>query len=381
MIYPSQFGGGFPLGATIQGIGLSEPQWVQRDGKARLRSAYSRLSTIFPIGKMTGTARTPAATPLLALVAASPTYFVAPGASGATTTAFQYSTDGVTYNTATTPAFTPSAIEWCGNRFIGLSSAANQPLVTTGDAPNGTWSATTSGPASVTAGSSVSRLSYSASLGRALAIPSGAVSSVYTLDNGSTVWSTRTMPASVARQGGCWTGTRWLIVAAGSASLDASPDATGSWTTVTLLEATSAAQGNIASDGNGTVVVSGCPSGLQVSTDHGATWDIVPIPGIPQSDTWRVKCIGDRFVVPTAQGVAMSLDGKKWFLDTQNVQALVTASCVAKKGAVFAQVQASAVAYTFAESATEFVVPALRLYTSSPAGTPIPIDPSFIKAL
>lgn len=148
-----------------------------------------------------------------------------------------------------------------------------------------------------------------------------------------------------------------------------------------MLEATSASQGNIASDGNGTVVVSGCPSGLQVSTDHGVTWDIVPITGIPQSDTWRVKYVGDRFVVPTAQGVAMSLDGKKWFLDTQSVQALVTASSVAKKGAVFAQVQASTVAYTFAESATEFVVPALRLYTSSPAGTPIPIDPSFIKAL
>lgn len=383
MIYSSKYsGGGFPLGATIQGVGLSEPQWVQRDGKARLRSAYPRLSTIFPIGKMTGTARTLAGAPGAPVITASPTYFVAIAASAAGTNPLQYSTDGVTYNLATTATITPSSVEWCGNRFIVLSSAANQPLVTTGDAPNGTWSATTSGPVSVSAGSSVCRLAYSASLGRVLVIPTTSGTSVFTLENAASAWVTRTMPTSTARQGACWTGTRYLVVSGASSVLEASPDATtGSWTSVPLQEATSTAQGNIASDGNGVVVVSGSPSGLQVSQDHGASFEVVQITGIPQSDTWRVRYAGDRFVVPTAQGTAMSLDGRKWFLDTQSIQAFSTASCVAKKGSVFAQVQASTVAYTFAESATEFIVPALRLYTSSPAGTPIPIDPSYIKAL
>lgn len=382
MIYSSQFGSGVPLGATVQGIGLSEPEFLPRDDNPRLRSAYPRLSSLFPIGKITGTVRTLPVASGSPVIAASPTYFVTATGSTASTAAWQYSTDAASWTSATTPTFSPSAIEWCGNRFIALSQGAHNAIVTTGDAPNGTWTSTSVGPSSVAVSASVCRLIYSPTLGRTVAVVSATNAAVYSVDNGSTTWTPRTVGANQVRMGGCWTGNKFLLISPSSAVLDTSADATGGWTTITILEATSASQGNIASDGNGTVVVSGCPSGLQVSTDHGATWVFAHVTGIPVSDTWRVKYVGDRFIVPTAQGNLMSLNGKNWFLDKQVFQPFTATSSLAKKGTTFAQVSsATTVAYSYTESTTEFVVPSLKVYTTIPGGAQVLTDQLFIKAL
>lgn len=385
MLFSSEFDASTPIGGIVPGPNIIDDTYLEVDGRTLLRATYQRLSDQFPIGKLTGTIRTLAIASPQPVVAASPTYFVAPATSGGTA-ALQISTDGVTYAATPTPAFTASALLWAGNRFVGLSSAANQPIVTTGDAPNGTWTSTTGGPASVTGGNSMCRLCYAPNQGptpgRILAVPPTSGTTLFTLDDGATAWVSRAIPGTAVRQGGCWTGARFLVVGASASAIEASPDATaGSWTTIALPENITAANANIASNGAGVVVISGCAVGLLVSYDHGATWAVVNITGVPPSDLSRVQYAGDRFFLPTAQGLAMSLDGKHWFLETTNVQAGIVAAAIAKKGTMITEVTASITAHTFAESLTEFAIPKVRAFSPSISGAPTPLPPFFIKVL
>lgn len=374
MSYASQFSPSvLPLGALVQGINLSEPQYVRCDGLPRARASFPRLSTLFPCGRLTGTVRSLAVIPTALPVVASADHFIAAGA--ASSLAIQYSADGVTWATASTAAQTVSALIATPSRFVALSSAANQPLASATLVPTSTWALTTSGPASVAAGNSVCRLAYGA--GKVVAV---SASAVHTLDDGATAWVTRTA-VGLNRMGACWTGSRFVMVLAGNSSLQLSADGV-TWTDGSLREATSTNQGNIASNGSGAVVVSGSPSGLQLSTDHGLTWDFVSIPGVQPSDAWRVQYAGDRFWLPTAQGMCMSLDGRSWFLDTTHVQPFVTAAAVAKKGDVVVQTASTsaAVAYSYSESSTHFATPRIAQQTPALSGNPMPYGITYIKA-
>lgn len=370
MSVASQFGGGLPLGATIQGIGLSEPQWVRCDGRTLTRSSYQRLSTLFPIGKLTGTARTIATPGSSFFAAASPTYFIAPNGSGSSTSAIQYSTDGITWSSASVVNLNAQFVGgiWAGTRFVVISGTTTNAHVTTGDNPNSTWTATTGGPVSVTENPQ-GKLAYSPSLGRVVGLPgSGPSTSVFTLDNGATAWTSRTA-TSATRRGVCWTGSRFIAAINTTPQVSTSSDGI-TWVESRIPETPTAAQVCIASNGAGAVVMSGFTSGLVVSLDHGITWISASVPGVTASDTWSVSYVGDRFMIPTATGLLMSLDGINWAVEYQPVQAFTASSAFAKKGATTLQVQGSTAAFTFTESATDFASPYLR-------GT----TPYFIKAL
>jgi hypothetical protein len=379
MIYDTEFDGGTPVGTVLQGFGLDPNIFEPLDGRTITRTNRPRLSPMFPIGKHTGTVRTLASnggTPPALIATAN--HFVAAATTGSTS-AIQHSTDGASWTTAATPSATVAALLATAARFIALCSSASQPLLTTTLTPSGAWATATGGPTSVAVGNHVSRMSYSTTLGRALVV----ASTRFSLDDGVTAFVGRSSSSGMgAPVGTCWSGTRYVNIAAGSAVCEFSADAI-TYTAGQLAEATSASQGNIASDGNGTIVVSGCPSGLQVSHDHGDTWRIQPITGVPASDTWRIQRSGDRFVVSTAQGLVFSLDGRSWFLEPTPVQAMVIASAVAKKGAVTVQIPAGAatVAYSFTESATEFLLPNLRQHMPALSGNPIPLPNYHIKAL
>lgn len=374
MSYASQFAlSVLPLGALVQGIGLSEPQYVRCDGLPRARASFPRLSTLFPFGRLTGTVRSLAVIPVALPVVASADHFIAAGAT--TSSAIQYSADGVTWATAATAFQTVSALVATPSRFVALSSTAQQPLASATLVPTSTWALTSAGPSSVAAGNSLCRLAYGA--GKVVAVSAGAV---HTLDDGSTTWVSRTA-SGANRMGACWTGLRFVMVLGSNSSLQLSTDGV-TWTDGSLREATSTNQGNIASNGSGAVVVSGSPSGLQLSTDHGLTWDFVSIPGVQPSDTWRVQYAGDRFWLPTAQGMCMSLDGRNWFLDTTHVQPFVTAAAVAKKGDVVVQTASTsaAVAYSYSESSTHFATPRIAQQTPALSGNPTPYGITYIKA-
>ena len=377
MLLNSEFDSGMPLGTVLQGWGLDPVLWQQLDGRTLTRSAWSYLAERFPIGKHTGTVRTlPANAAAGGPVIATSNHFVAAGPGGGAN-AILYSADGATYSVATTPSATPVCLCAMAARIVTLSGAAAQGIASATLDPTSTWAAVSGGPVSVTMGNHFSRMSYSQPLGRMLVVAGG---QRYTVDDASTAYTSRASTSGMgAPVGTAWTGNRWVNIAAGSQICEYTSDGI-TYTAGLLAEATSAAQGNIASDLAGTVVVSGSPSGLQISHDYGQTWAIRQIPGVAPSDAWRVQRAADRFVVPTLGGLAFSLNGDDWFLEPTPLQAMTIAGGVAKKGAVTVQIAGSGtVAYSFTESATEFQLPNLRQATPALSGNPIPQPAYFIK--
>ncbi|MBI3103247.1 MAG: hypothetical protein HYY98_17095 [Burkholderiales bacterium] len=373
MIFSSQFGGGLALGTVVQGVGLAAPEYVACDGRILSRASYARLATLFPFGKLTGTVRALVESSTNYCIAASPNYLVAAAATAAS--AVQYSTDGASWSKTgvVTPSMAVSSLIFAGSRWIATGGAGTAPAVTTGDNPNSTWAALTGGTPSGVVRYGVA---YSAALGRA-ALISASGSTIHTLENGATALVARTA-SSQARSGICHTGTQFITL--NGATISTSADGI-TWADAPLPEAASSTAG-IASNGAGGVVISGVGSGLLVSQDHGANWAVAAIPGVPADSAWQVYYSGDRFFVPTTRGVAMSLDGRAWFLEPQPIQLRATATMFAKKGGAFLQTQTgSTVAYSFAESATEFNAPLLQAYMPAASGNPIPLPPSYIKAL
>ena len=377
MIYSTKYSGGVALGTIVQGYGLPEPTYLACDGRPLARAAYSRLSALFPIGRFTGTVRAMATGSTNYCFASSPNYFVASAA--AANPAIQYSADAASWSQAlvVTPSMSVNSLIYAGSRWVASGASGSALAVTTGDNPNSTWAATTGG---VTGGVSRYGLAYSAALGRVISLTTGSTTALQALDNGSTTLVAKTAPTAKTRVGICHTGTKFIILNTDGTITTSSDSASSVWVDEPLPE-TAAGTGGIASNGAGVVVISGVPSGLLVSTDHGATFVKAAIPGVPASSSWLVGHSGDRFFVPTTLGVAMSLDGKFWFLEPQLIQARVETSVFAKKGASFAQVQASTTAYSFTESATHFNAPLVQAYAPVASGNPIPLAPSFIKAL
>lgn len=377
MIYSSKYSGGVALGTIVQGYGLAEPTYVACDGRPLARATYSRLSALFPIGRFTGTVRALATTSANNCLAVSPTYFVSSAA--AANPNIQYSTDGAAWSqtSVVTPSMTVHSLIFAGSRWVASGASGGALAVTTGDNPNSTWAATTGG---VTGGVIRYGLAYSAALGRVISITTGSNTSLQALDNGSTTLVAKTAPTAKTRVGICHTGTRFIVLNTDSTITSSSDAASSVWVDEPLPESV-AATGSIASNGAGVVVISGASSGLLVSTDHGVTLVKTAIPGVAPSATWQVNYSGDRFFLPTTLGVVMSMDGKAWFLEPQLIQTRAEASVFAKKGAIFVQTQNSATAYSFTESATHFNAPLIQAYAPVASGSPIPLAPSFIKAL
>lgn len=374
MIFSSQFGGGLALGTVVQGINLSEPEYVPCDGRPLARASYARLATLFPFGKLTGTVRALVEDSPNYCIAASPTYLVAAAASGSS--AVQYSSDGVTWSKAgvATPSMTVNSLIFAGTRWIATGSFGSVVAVTSGGNPNSTWTALTGG---TPGGVPRYGVAYSAALGRAAFLTPGDSPTIHTLENGATALVARTA-SSQTRSGICWSGSKFVTLNGATISTSANGI---TWADAPLPETASSTAG-IASNGAGVVVISGVTSGLLVSQDHGATWAVAAIPEVPADSAWHVYYSGDRFFVPTTRGVAMSLNGRVWFLEPQRIQLRATATMFAKKGGAFVQTQASStVAYSFAESATEFNAPLLQAYMPAASGNPIPLPPSYIKAL
>lgn len=370
----SQFGGGVPFGAHVRGRDLPWPLYERLDGRTKVRADNLRLSAKYPIGKLTGTIRTLAASPTANPVIATANHFVAAGAN--TANAVQFSSDGASWS-ATAGTVTVSALIQTPTRLIALSSTAQAAIASNGLTPAATWAATSGSPQSVTAGSSMCRGTYHAAGARVVAVHP--TTGIFTLDDGSTAWTTRT---SSARQGVASTGTRLIGITAGSATASMSLDNAATWADFTLLEALSANQGNVASNGAGIVGISGSPSGLQVSYDNMDTWQFVQIPGIPPSDAWRIQFSAGYFMIPTAKGLAMSTDLRYLQIDPTQVQSLATAVGVAKKGSTIVQIPGgSTTAYSLLESSTEYRLPDVQEFTPSVSGVPTPLDPTFIKAL
>lgn len=377
----SQFGGGLPFGAYVRGRDLPSPQYERLDGRTKVRADNARLSAKFPIGKMTGTSRTLAtsATANAPCIVAGTNFVAAAGSN--TTNAIQYSADnGVTWNTVTTLTCTVAGLVATPTRIVALSSGANVPMATASLNPATTWSATTGGGSLVSTNnvSSYCRLCYcTAGPGKVIAVHPTA--GVYTMDEGSTAWVSR---SSSARTGVAWSGTNAVGITAGSATASISTDGGLTWADFTLPEALSSNQGNIASNGAGTIGISGSPSGLQVSYDHGVSWQIVQIPTIPPSDTLRIQYSGGYFMVPTAKGLAMSADLRSWQIDPAPLQLFGTAIAVARRGSTILQTQnTSSAAATLLESSTEYRLPDVQEFVPSISGVPTPLDPTFIKAL
>lgn len=382
MIFDTEFEGGVAFGAHVRGRDLPWPEYERLDGRTKVRADNLRLSAKYPIGKLTGTIRTLAASPTANPVIATANHFVAAGAS--TANAVQFSSDGASWATsATGGAVAVSALIQTPTRLIALSSTAQPAIASNGLTPAATWANTASSPQSVTAGSSMCRGCYHAAGARVVAVQPS--TGIFTLDDGSNTWATRT---SSARQGVASTGSRLIGITAGTATASMSLDNGVTWADFTLLEALSASQGNIASNGAGLIGISGSPSGLQVSLDNGDTWRIVQIPGLQPSDAWRIQFAPASggspacFMMPTVKGLAMSLDLQNWQIDPTQVQTLATAVGVAKKGSTIVQIPGgSTTAYSLLESSTEYRLPDVQEFSPSVSGVPTPLDPTFIKAL
>lgn len=382
MIFDTEFDGGLPVGTVIQaeGMGPPEPLWLALDGRQLSRTVAENelIEKLYPVGQLTGTIRTlPQVPSNSAPIIVAGDYYVTSGLSNSAL-AIQYSTDAATWSAATTPAISACAIVSTPTRLVALSSGANAPIFSASPIPSSAWSATASGPSSVAPGASLCRLCYVPTSVPGRVVAFHASTGVYTLDEGATVWVNRT---SSARTGGAWSGGRVVGITATSAIASLSQDG-ATWADSPLPEAISSNQGNIASNGSGAMAITGCPSGLMISTDHGLTWRIWAIPGVPPSDTWRVQFSGGYFMIPTALGLAISPDVLHWFLEPTLVQALDPLTSVAKKGSTIAQVKGgSTTAYSLVESATNFLLPNRRLTSPANSGSPIPGNISYVKAL
>jgi len=376
----SQFFGGDPIGTIKMGINLPADKWIPCNGRSVSRATWPALSATHPIGTFTGTARTLVETAPNASITASPTYFVATGSS-AGTNSLQYSTDGATWvkTSVSHASGATSDVLWAGSRFIATFSSAVRPHVTSGDNPGSTWIATTGGPDSYNAAGY--GMAYSPELGRTVATNA---SSAFTLEDGATAWTTRSTTGLTGATSICWTGSRFLIAKSTGANLFSSADGI-TWSSTSFALLSGSAQ--LVSNGAGAVVAlyleGGVAKRVQVSTDHGATWTIAPLPGaVFTANTIPSYSGGMFFVSSTGLGIFVSQDGLNWQQETTPMQS-ATDGKFAKKGSAIVQISnTTTTAYSFTESATDFRAPALQdwaLLSGADAATAIPLAPYYRK--
>lgn len=268
-----------PLGTVVQSpINLEKTsggRWRHMGGQVLNRyEVDDRIAAQFPLGPCQSTARTLAAIPGSAVLAASPTYFVAPGVVTPGTLGIQYSADGTTWSNAgvVTASMTPISVQYIGSRWLVGYTGGWQ--VTTADNPNSTW-VTLTIAVSADAATGNANAAYSPQLGRAVLLASGATT-FYSLDDGATAAVSRTKVSST-EVGVVWTGQRFLIV--GTAYLNQLQESVNGTNNFTAMADpntgfdTTLARG-VVSDGNGTVVIY-FDQYFLTSNDHGVSWSKV----------------------------------------------------------------------------------------------------------
>ena len=371
--------GGDPIGTIKMGIGLPADKWIPCDGRSVSRAAWPALSATHPIGTFTGTARTLVEAAPNRSITASPTYFVATGSSGGGSS-LQYSTDGATWvktGVSHAAGFT-SEVLWAGSRFVATFGGAVRPHVTTGGNPGSTWTATTGGPDSYNAADY--GMAYSPELGRTVAINA---TQAFTLDDGSTTWTTRSTTGLANEPSICWTGSRFLIAKPIGANLFSSADGI-TWSSTSFALMTPNA--HIVSNDAGVVVALyqdvNVTKRVQVSTDHGANWTVAPLPGSVLAASTTLAYSGGMFFVSGAGfGFFVSQDGLNWQQETTPMQS-ATYGKFAKKGSTIVQISDTATAYSFTESSTDFRAPALQdwaLLSAVDTTYANPLAPYYIK--
>lgn len=103
----------------------------------------------------------------------------------------------------------------------------------------------------------------------------------------------------------CWTGTHFIVGHSGDNRIARSTDGT-SWTQVTLPAAIGTSCNSLASDGAGRVVAVSSSNNVSISTDHGATWTLLPaFPATPSVCLWD----GQKFILTSNGTVFTSTNG------------------------------------------------------------------------
>jgi hypothetical protein len=387
-----------PIGSTQRALFLPEPDWVPMDGRVLSRGSYPTLQQLFPINKFVGISRTLATAPVVPQVRihAGTSTLVSVGASGVA--AIQYSTNlGVNWVSAVTPSIGLSAMLIAAGYVYGLNSAAAQGIVSNAAISGGafpTFVATTGGPTSVAAGTSLSRLVYASNLtgggsvGVVIAIPSASGNLIYYVAAGGTAYQSLTIGETAVKQAACWTNPNLFIVKSGTNQLcrvvlaSSAPGVVTVTATMnyTLPETVATGQGNIASDGNGVIVITGVPSGMLVSYDNGLNFEALLITGVSPSDTWRVQHSEGYWFIPTAQGTLISTDAKVWQLEPHPVQAMSVATSVCRFATGYMQVGTTTTAYSTTEDTLKFNLPYVQAYSLGSSGSYIMQERTFIKA-
>lgn len=398
MIYASQFlASNFPIGATMTGYRFPTDKWLIADGRALLRSSYPLLSAMLPIGTVTSSNPTLATAPNQPMIASANTLFIAAGATtanaiqvnntGGTGTWSSIATSGLTlsgltaiYNSGTSQYFVHACNSAAAQPYVGILNSSGALV---------SWTVSTGGPTTVAAGTSMSRM-FSATVGGvkyAMCLPSASGNLLYYSVMGTTSYSSFAVGETSVKQAGCWSGQKFLILKAGSANMltltpngSPSPITGAIPATVVLPEPIASGQGNIDSDQNGTVVITGVASGILVSFDHGQTFVRRQVRGVTPSDTWRVQYSNGYWLIPTTQGMLVSPDAKRWQLLPILAQHMAVAVGAAKNGQNLVQViAASTSAFRLVESTTEMQLPNLRRYGWNPAVGIVPMEPTYIK--
>lgn len=261
---------------------FNKPRWMALDGgDSPITILGDTMKKRWPAGVFTSTARTLAAIPAAAVIAASPTYFVASAVAGVA--AAQFSTDGATY--AQTSLVSPASTQVncllfttgaSTPRWVFGCSGTTTCCVTTGDNPGSTWTACT--------GNFTTTLRYglchSPSLDLTLLIPDAAGAAVYTMPGTNTTFTSRAV-TSATKLGGVWDGYYFVVITSTVGLIQRSATGTSGWADVYSSTLPSNIIG-ISSDGVGTIVVTsndttlgGC---VYVSKDSGASWKRIWLP-------------------------------------------------------------------------------------------------------
>jgi hypothetical protein len=332
---------GFVLQSPINLETLYPGKWLALDGRDVTRTQYASISTYYPINVTTPTARTLNATPGQVALAADTSVFVMAGAAG--TSPLQATGDsGASFSTSATwgASTDPQCIITAGTRFVMCGTAGDLTAPYVANTGQTAANIVAKSNWTVTTGGFVNSIRHAMidcrSLGLVVGIPSGATTSVYTLADGATAWTARTV-TSATYTDAVWTGTK-VILFGGTNFIQTSTNATA-YTDGYLPFAPSSSGFSAASDGSGTVVVVEGPASsgafnIWTSTDHGSTWGRYTLPldsytennsasTIGNHSLQQVQYVNDRFIITTTSTklTLMSKNGKQWFNENPGVRA------------------------------------------------------------
>lgn len=375
-----------PIGTVVESpINLevtSGGKYLALDGRYMFRQDYPDLAKHFAAGKFTQTARTLNATPATTIQpAVDNTNFLLGGASG--TSPLQASADGITWSTSATWSASTriNSLIRAGSRFVAAGSTGDMsaPYVAAIDqtaaniVAKSNWTATTGGT-TVTNGLAHA-LAYSSSLGLTVMCGAGTGTSIYTLADGATAWSTRTHTSSVDKTAVVWTGMKFIAFTSTINLIITSTDGV-TWTESYADGALNVNPTHVASNENGVIVALPYTTDdfskfMVVSTDHGVTWRRIAMPS-DVAYTWltgqviayttypRISYTNGKFFVVANlyTNRLVSSDGVTWtsmIVGASGVTA--SANHFAYKAGVYLGVQDSTAALTATEDLSYFRLP------------------------